>query len=267
MTNPNDQNDHNTPEQETPSETAPDASSGTGSEFSPAAAASASPISIALNIITSPAEAFREIERRPTKLFPLLTMIGAFVLMFVWYFMTVDFNWYVEHEVSRIPNREAADATREFMELAGRYGNLMTYVLSAVIILPIRLALYAGCLTLASNLLGDEYRFSHWFSLATWTSIVTLFAAIGMAVMLLTSDGQLAPTSLNPLSFGNLLGIQSNGTAMQMLLENDLTVIWGLGLMVIAYRQWLGATWTRAIIVAASPPLVFNGSLLLIVLI
>jgi len=145
--------------------------------------ATASSIAIAINILTSPAEAFRALEPKPTKLFPLAVVLASSVIVLFWYFTIIDFDWYVDDTLAANANltAEQLEVARDRMlsmsqstfRLIGMAGSLVSVLLLYVV--------QAVYLTMVSALSGDKYRFSHWFSLISWTNLPYLLAVIGMA--------------------------------------------------------------------------------------
>ena len=49
-------------------------------------------INTAINIFTAPAEAFKELDQRPSKLFPLALILTSTIATMFWYFSIVDFD-------------------------------------------------------------------------------------------------------------------------------------------------------------------------------
>lgn len=222
----------------------------------PAQSKPAGYIATAINILTAPAEAFRELDQRPTKLFPLALIMISTMLVTFWYFSMVDFDWFIDDAILGRGDftQEQIEATREAMESMSQTTFKMFGVFGGVFGLLVMFALQSGYLALASALNGDRYKFGNWFSLVCWTSIPYLLSTIGMAVnILLSPNGQLSPYALDPLTLANLGMQSSNGSVELMMNSLNLTMIWSLVLMVMAYKQLLQSTMVKALSLVLAP--------------
>jgi len=218
----------------------------------------------AVNVLTSPAEAFASIKTRPTVIFPLLLILISTMLVIGWYFAILDYDWYIDDTLSRLPNLSEAEleTARDRMEGLTQRKLMMISTLSSGAGLVIILLLQSGYLSLVSALHGDDYRFHQWFSLAAWTSLPGLLSTLSMGINIwLNPSGQISIYDLNALSLYNL-GVQTGNESLNRLMNGiNLAMLWSLGLMVLAYRQWLGTTPVRAATVVASPYLLIFGIL------
>lgn len=221
----------------------------------------ASSLVTAINILTAPAEAFNELKQRPTKIFPLaLVLISSMAVMF-WYFSIVDFDWFIDDSFSgRNLSEEQIEAGREAMLAMSQTTFRLFGVLGGTASILLISVLQAGYLGLVSALIGDKFRFSHWFSLIVWTGLPYLLAVIGMAVtILLSPNGQLSAYDLNPLTLANL-GMQSSNDSVMLVLNSlNLTLIWSLVLIIMAYKQWLESSLLKAVSVVSAPYVLILG--------
>lgn len=212
-------------------------------------------LNTAINVLTAPSEAFNEISQRPTKLFPLaLIMISTMLVMF-WYFTIVDFDWYIDDALSGANfSEEQLEAGREAMQSMSQNTFRMLGVFGGAFGLFIVYVLQAGYLGLASALNGDRYKFSHWFSLIIWTGLPYLLSIVGMIVnILLNSNGQLSAYDLDPLTLANLGMQSSNGSLTTIFNSLNLTMIWSMTLVVMAYKQWLNSSLVKALAIVLAP--------------
>lgn len=219
-------------------------------------------IAIAINILTSPAEAFRALEARPTKIFPLALVLLSTSAVLFWYYSIVDFDWFVDDTLSQLNNlseAQQADARARMLSmsptmfkwfglLGSTFGLLGMYIIQS------------AYLSMASALIGDKYRFSHWFSIIVWTNLPAVLGAIGMMVtILLSPNGQLSVYDLNPLTLANL-GMSSANSSVQTLMNSlNLLMFWSIGLTVMAYKQWVQASWPRTLSIVLAPYLLILG--------
>ena len=218
-------------------------------------------VNTAINILTSPAEAFQELEQRPTKLFPIAVIVILMCSVMFWYYSIVDFDWFIDDALrqSNIPENQI-DAARDQMNSMSQTSFKLFGILGGGIFFFILWTLQAGYLSMVSALRGDRFKFTNWFSLVVWTSLPTILATIGMAVTVaLSPNGQLSAFDLNPLTLNNLGMASSNGSVNSIFSQLDLTMLWGVGLTVMAYQQWLQSSWLRAIATVLAPYLTILG--------
>jgi len=216
----------------------------------------------AVNILTAPREAFAALDARPTKLFPLALILISTMLATGWYFMILDYDWYIDDTLGQVPNLTAEQLENARDTMASISQNNMTYIgiFGSAFSLLFMYVLQAGYLSLVSALKGDKYRFSHWFSLVCWTSLPYLLVVISMVVNItLNPNGQLSAYDLNALSLANL-GMQSGNASLNQALSSlNLTMFWSLALVVMAYRQWLDSGLLKAMAVVLAPYLLIFG--------
>ncbi|MFM1895433.1 MAG: hypothetical protein RLZZ385_507 [Pseudomonadota bacterium] len=245
----------------TDTESLKDAGSPTDSPDAPPA----NPLAIAINVFAAPSEAFAALQRKPTVLFPLLITIIATVLIYAWYFQTVDYDWYVDDIISRMgnANAEQQEQIRTAMTQQSQTVMTVTSTIGGAISILLVYTLQAGYLALVSALGGDGIRFRQWFSLISWTSLPYLLVVLVMAVNIIMSpNGQLSIYEANSLSLSSL-GI-SGGDSMIMrgiLDGTNLPMFWSVALTVMGYHQWLKCSWTKGIAVVLAPYAVILGAL------
>ena len=221
----------------------------------------ASLLNTAINILTSPNEAFNELRQRPTKLFPLaVVMLGSMIVMY-WYFSIVDFDWYIDDSLSLSNlSEERMEAGREAMLAMSQTTFKLFGMIGGTVGILVVSVLQAGYLSLVSAIIGDKFKFSHWFSLIAWTGLPYVLAIIGIAVnILLSPNGQLSAFDLNPLTLANL-GMQSSNASVTTILNSlNLTLIWSMVLVVMGYKQWLDSSLVKALTVVLAPYMLILG--------
>ena len=226
-----------------------------------------SPLTTVLNIFTEPTQAFTTIKERPTKLFPMAVVLVPTVLMLIWYFSALDFEWFIEYSMRDVASDERR-AAEEGMRMFGSTGTMVLGLLGACLGALLIWTVSAGYLTLISKMFGDDIGFGHWFSLSIWISVISVLGLVaGMIVMLLNPGGQVPIESVNPLTLGGI-GLSSDNPGAQRLLDSfSLFVPWTVTLAVVAYRQWLSCSWQRACWVNITPQAVLFGGWALFALI
>ncbi|MDA1371318.1 MAG: YIP1 family protein [Proteobacteria bacterium] len=220
------------------------------------------PLNTAINILTSPSEAFIELEQRPTKLIPIAVILISTMAVMFWYFTIIDFDWYIDDALSIANlNENQLEQAREAMQSMSQTTFKMFGVLGGSISLLVVWVLQAGYLSLVSALQGDRFKFTHWFSLIVWTGLPYLISVIGMAVTVaLSPNGQLSAYALDPTTLANLGMQSSNGSVQTIMNALNLTMLWSIALTVLAYRQWLESSWARALGIVLAPYLLILGT-------
>lgn len=220
-------------------------------------------VNIAINILTSPAEAFRALEKKPSKLFPLLLIMTSMVIALFWYYSIVDFDWFIDDALGQMNNlsEEQLEAARERMGSMSPTTFKMFGMLGSTVGVLVMYVLQAGYLSMASALSGDRYRFSHWFSIIAWSNLPAVLGAIGMMVtILLSPNGQLSAYELNPLTLANLGMSSANGSVQTMINTLNLLLFWSIGLTVLAYKQWVQSSWPKTLAIVLGPYILIFGT-------
>jgi hypothetical protein len=222
-------------------------------------------LTIAVNIFTAPSEAFAALQSRPSFLFPLLLSIIPTMVLYGWYFQIVDYAWFIDDTIAQMPTMQEAqrEAVTAAMQSQSRTLMMVSSTLGGSIGILVIYALQAGYLAIVSALLGDSYRFRHWFSLICWTSLPYLLVVIVMAINIFMSpNGQINMNNANSLSLGNL-GIPSadNSLMRTVLTALNLPMFWSIALTLLGYRQWLQASNLRAATVVLGPYVAIIGIL------
>ena len=216
---------------------------------------------LALNLLTSPSEAFNEIARNPSKLFPWLLVIGCNAIVLLWYFNIVDYDWYVDDVLTGSNLQEDdLDEAREAMQSMSRTTMMSFAMLGSTVGVSLIFVLQATYLSLVSALRGAEQKFGHWFSLTCWTALPFLLSTVGMAVtILLSPTGQLSVYDLDPLALRNL-GMQSTNPSIQSLYNSiSLSMVWSVVLILLAYKRWSATGWFQSVSIVLAPYVLIIG--------
>ena len=83
-----------------------------------------------------------------------------------------------------------------------------------------------------------------------------------MAVTIaLSPSGQLSQYALDPLTLSNLGMESSNGLVQFIMSAVSLTMIWSIALVVMAYKQWLQSSMSKALTIVLAPYLLIFSAL------
>ncbi len=218
------------------------------------------------NILTSPAEAFRDIKISPGFLFPLLALLAANIVLMLSYFSTVDFAWMIEQMVS---SQTLDKNSAEQAEMAKAMGELTPLIMGGSMIVGMLIGtvaifgILAAYLFLVNKLLDSEaLGFKHWFSFICWCATPTLLAALASQVnVLLAENGQLTLEGINPISFNNLfLHLQPHDPLFGALSSWDPFTLWSQLLMVLGFSYWMGKPVAKSAAIVLAPTLIIYGT-------
>lgn len=225
-----------------------------------------------VNIFVSPSEAFQNLKANPTAWLPLLVLFVSWVFFWNYYYSAVDYPWLVD----RLIEQKTYDVSGEEREQvvkgikALKPGALIIISsISVLLILTVLILITSVYLVIVSAVVDDSYRFKNWFAFASWTSMPSLLAILCMLVNFsLTSNQQIGPDQLNPLSLNNLVFNVDAHNKFKTLLDGlDLTILWSWGLMIWGYHLWTKKSLTTSTIIILIPSALVYGIWLLVAIV
>lgn len=231
-----------------------------------------SALSVAINIFTAPAEAFASIREQPRFLFPLLLVIVATTATSGAYISEVDIAWSTEQQLRALSFVEMSesqlDEAIETTVARGRTPLLLQSIIGTALFVPIVFLLQALYLKLVSAIAKDGVNYRRWFSLACWTALPVILDQIASLVFIAGNNiAFVAQSELNPLSFGNLLGLDPDGASALQRIGMSLSPInaWPviLGILGVKFLSGKGILYASAVVLAPLA-LIFAGALALI---
>jgi hypothetical protein len=221
---------------------------------------SSNAISTLAKVFYEPKSAFESLKEKPAAWLPLALIILGSMMVFYWYYATVDFPWLVDHTLSAQPDLkpDAKAAMAGFMTK-----NTMMYsTLGGLLIAtPIVFALFGLYYWLAAKVMGSEIGYGKWFHFAIWISVPTLLGLPLMALQIATGHGQISTEDLNMLSMNYLTVHAPLDAPWSGILNNlSLTTFWTLFLSFVGLRVWTGRSATACALAAVLPyALVYGG--------
>ncbi|MGD8827466.1 MAG: YIP1 family protein, partial [Gammaproteobacteria bacterium] len=190
-----------------------------------------------VDIFVDPAKAVGLAKERPASLWlPLVLMIVVMVATLAWYYGTVDFGWLRDQMLNagNVPADQREQAakfmTPNIMMISSIVGGGLGVVISYLI-----QALY---FSLAASTIGDkEFRYSQWFSLATWANFPQILGFVAMALAWgFAASRQVDPGQLSVLSFNYLFFHLQMGDKWYYFLNSlSLVTFWSMGLFALGY--------------------------------
>jgi hypothetical protein len=220
-------------------------------------------VATAVALATAPTSAFAELRERPRFLFPLLLVVLTSVALIVWYYSTVDIEWFKDALYSNNPDfqklpEEQRAAT---MNMMGRNTLLWGSVIGGLFALPVFYVLHALYFLLAAKITKVPLGFKHWFALVSWSSLPLLIGSVVAAVLMLLSDNnQMSPSTMQALSLNELvmhLPMGAKGQAFADSVTIPGFLCWAL--MIIGVRTWSQRSWAFASIVVLLPIVAMYG--------
>jgi hypothetical protein len=220
--------------------------------------ANTSVLAIATNIITAPNEAFAAIREKPSPWLPLLLVIGLYCLTVYFYTNSVDLAWMLDRglanaELTDEQRKQMVDSMTQIPVAAMAAGSALGTSIGILIVYALSALYYTG-VSFATNT-GVKYH--QWFGLALWCSLPTALGLLATLVNVLTGDMRFVPQeAINPLSFGNLLGIDPTtvtDTVQRILLSLDPTALWTVVLSIFGYQALSQKSIVHSAIVVLAP--------------
>ena len=219
-----------------------------------------------VDIFLQPGKVFSDLREQPKFALPLLLIIVFSAALPLWYFMSVDGAWYMQH-VLLAAGRElsAADLEKSKAMMPGTHAMAYIGAASSAVVIAVVFALYALYLMLAGKVTGAAMTFKRGFSLACWSSMPVvlgmLVALVGVATMSpQTSLESLMLTNVDPLLVHLSPESPWGGLARGFSLLN----FWTWYLLALGWRIFNKASWTQSVVVALIPGVLIYGIMALV---
>ena len=217
-----------------------------------------SSVGVLLNIFTAPTVAFARLKERPNPWLALLILLVGYAAVSYLYLQVVDLAWMLDQQMQQGGNlteeqrKQAVDAALQVSPVVYSVIGAVAAPISILIVVAI-VALYFTGVSFATN---DGVKYGQWFAMITWALMPIVIGLAATFINLLVSDSRFIPQDkLNPLAFGNLLGIDIAGlpSAQRGLLRLDISSIWAVVLLVLGHQVFTQRSIVRAAIVVLGP--------------
>ena len=216
-------------------------------------------VGVLSNIFTAPARAFAAIKERPNPWVPLLLVsIGTAVVSYL-YTTSVDLAWMLDRQFAQagtMTDEQRAQAVDQAMQVVPPAVYAVIGAVSAPVSYLIAYALIALYFTGVSFATNDGVKYGQWFAVSAWSMLPLIFGLLATFANLLVSDARfLPPEQLNPLSFGNLLGIDMEGASSleRFLLSLSVVALWVVGLLIVGHQVLSQRSIVRSAMVVLGP--------------
>jgi hypothetical protein len=213
---------------------------------------SISPFGALIAMFYEPGKTFALLEQRRHAWLPvILTMVCSSMLM-VWYFSVVDLAWLTDQMNASITDAAAREQAGNMMTKGVMQGFALFGTLVGV---PLVTAVMAVYFMIVAKSISNDFTFGTGFALAAWSFVPGLLALpLGAIQILLSSNGQIGMSELNPLSVNQLFFQYGAGNSLSGPLDMlSLTSIWGIALMVIGFQAWARVSRATALKVVLIP--------------
>lgn len=218
-------------------------------------------VGVLANIFTAPSAAFTVLKERPNPWLALaIVLVGAAAVSYL-YMQVVDLPWMFDRQISQGDNltdeqrKQAVDAALQLSPTV--YG--VIGAVSAPVSYLIGYALMALYFTGVSFATNDGVKFGSWFAMIAWSMLPLAFGLAATFVNLLVNDARfLPPEQVNPLSFGNLLAIDSDNASMleRTLLSFSVIAVWIVGLLIVGHQMFSQRPIAKSAVIVLAPVVV-----------
>jgi Yip1 domain len=226
--------------------------------------AASSVLSLFVDIVVSPRQAFTTLRERPHAWLPLLLLAGLWIVLWSWYFKSVDYAWLTDHMIAVETSSAPADKREAITQGITRLKPGALIIISSAVVIALMLLIsvvISAYLVIVSAILDHDIRFHHWFSLMLWASIPSVFTILAMVLnVMLTPGGRVPPEALNPLSLGSLIGLPPGHRYSALLGSVDLITLWTWGLLALGIHLWTHSSWTRSLAIVLIPAISIYGT-------
>lgn len=217
-----------------------------------------SSVGVLSNIFTAPTVAFARLKERPNPWLALLILLVGYAAVSYLYLQVVDLAWMLDQQMKQAGNltdeqrKQAVDAALQVSPVVYSVIGAVATPISILIVVAL-VALYFTGVSFATN---DGVKYGQWFAMIAWALMPIVIGLAATFINLLVSDSRFIPQEkLNPLAFGNLLGIDIAGLprGQRGLLSLDISAIWAVVLLVLGHQVFTQRSIVRAAIVVLGP--------------
>ncbi|WP_307116563.1 YIP1 family protein [Sphingomonas kyeonggiensis] len=216
------------------------------------------------DLLIDPQKTFTDIEKSNLNesFIPVILQIICPIILFYSYYHLVNFPWLLSSMTDGLP----VDQKSSIMKVMTPTIMSASSAIVIFISVPIVLAITALYFFLVGKIANIPHSYSRWFVFVSWASMpVVLVLPIGL-LAILGSDGRLLPAALNPLSLGNILGLEADSPWASLANAVSLMLLWTLFLTAVGLHVWTRMTVAKSSFIAALPYLLIFGTWAAIVL-
>jgi hypothetical protein len=220
---------------------------------------SSSPLNVATDIFASPNEAFAAIKERPSVWLPILVLVVLYCVVSFTYMNAVDLPWFMDQQLQNAGGDITAEQRERAAAAAANVSPLVYGAIGAVsstLFIAVWLSLTALYYTGISFATSDGTKFKQWFALLWWCTLPVVLGLLAALVNVLVGDARfMLQDEINPLSFGNLFSIDTEGATVlqRVLLGLDPSTLWSVVLTVLGYQAFTKRSMLASVAVVLGP--------------
>jgi len=209
-----------------------------------------------LRVMFSPVATFEGLRKckASVAIAPLVLLFLAYSGTFCVYYRLVDFEWLRDELTSGVDPEHKASVMRSITVTAMTSGAVVGVLLS----LPMYSLFYTTYLYLVGQIMNLEQSFEEWFALVNWSWVPSLlFAPVALVAIMLSPNGQVAPTDLNTTSINQLLlGIPDTSSWKTFADNFSVISMWSYALLVVGFHTLTKKSVLKSAFIPLAPTLV-----------
>ncbi len=228
-------------------------------------AAKHSSLSLLPEMISSPSTALEKIWQHGAPWWiPYLIVLVSTAAVWVLYYAQLDYEWFMTYNTAHLSGDEQTQAIEGMQKMTAN--SLMGITVAGItVMLTFFCLVNALLLMIANRVSGTTPRsFKQWLSIITWTSLPSVFIALGGALnLMMSSNGELPPESLSLTNLNNLVFHASKTDELFAFYNTiDLISLWVVALIMLALMK-NGQSKIASFIIAVIPQAIISGIALL----
>ena len=211
-----------------------------------------------LRVLYEPSSTFHVIREKKPILGPLLLVAVATVSVQLTYFLKVDFDHFVQESVKEIESFVAfnnPDRLIGVLHEIGPIGFMVSSAVSSLLVLSFIVAVTTIYFRITSYFFETGLKVGNWMSFVACSFLPKILSSLGAIVAILFSDGRILLEETNPISLRHVVAGDLSFVGKAIADSVDLTLFWSLMICVVGYREWLGVSLLRSVMIVALPVL------------
>jgi len=219
-----------------------------------------------MHSVTNPIQACNDIFFRPNGVFkavgeknnwswiPFIIIVMMSMASQYLYVHSIDIDWFANLSIAAQEAMSPAEE-EQMRSFFTRKTMMMSQLIGAFFGLIIVNALFAVYLNLATR--SDDshvFGFTDWYGFTWWVSMpYVITTVISVALILFSSDHQISPSVLSPLSIAHLFSLDMSSSWFAFAQALRVELLWAIYLTTVGISQWTSFTTKKAAIIASAP--------------
>lgn len=223
--------------------------------------------------ISNPFQALNSIFVKPNPVFQTVSQVNNWswlpfiiinviaVLSINLYFNFVDFNWYVDSLIQQSMADTSPAEQQGFRDQMSKdiiaISGMAMVILGSVVVTAI-FAAYLNTMTRSDD--SHTHGFTDWYGAMWWVQMPAIInALLAILLIFLSSNHEISPVSLSPLSVAFIVGTDMGSDWFNFLTSLRLDSIWSIYLLTVCVSQWTSFDTRKSFIVALAPYAIIYG--------